>query len=72
MNEFEQRKLDKLDMIIRLLQGLALENKGIRQHVSSAQDLNEGVLKDVTRLVREIRDNDARASARKTKPGDSR
>jgi hypothetical protein len=49
----EDRK--KLDMILELLQGLTLENKGIRRHVSTAQDLNEGALKDVTRMVREIR-----------------
>jgi phage terminase large subunit-like protein len=49
----EDRK--KLDTIIELLQGLTLENKGIRTHISTAQDLNEGVLKDVTRMVREIR-----------------
>lgn len=47
---------DKLDQIIQLLQGLVLENRGIRVHVSSATDLHEGVLKDVTRMVREIRD----------------
>lgn len=46
----------KLDEVLTILRGLALENKGIRQHVSTAQDLNDMALKDVTRMVREIRD----------------
>lgn len=46
----------KLDQILQLLQGLALEYKGIRVHISSASDLHEGAMKDVTRMVREIRD----------------
>lgn len=46
----------KLDQIIELLQGLTIENKGVRVHVSRVTDMNDGVLADVTRLVREIRD----------------
>lgn len=52
MNDDDRKKLDQ---ILEILQGLALENKGIRRHISSAQDLHESALKDVTRLVREIR-----------------
>jgi hypothetical protein len=47
---------NKLDQIIELLQGLSLENKGVRVHVSRVTDMNDGVLADVTRMVREIRD----------------
>jgi hypothetical protein len=52
MNEDDRKKLDE---ILNLLQGLSLENKGIRRHISTASDLHEDVLKDVTRMVREIR-----------------
>lgn len=45
----------KLDQIIHLLQGLALEGKGIRTHVSSVADLYETVLKEVKYLLMEIR-----------------
>ena len=72
MTEYERKKLAKLDAILTLLQGLTLENKGIRQHISSAQDLHEGALKDVTRLFREMRDEDAKVIAKKTWRGDSR
>lgn len=47
----------KLDLIIELLQGLTLENKGVRVHISRVTDMNDGVLGDVTRMVREIKDN---------------
>lgn len=72
MTEYERKKLAKLDLIITLLQGLGLENRGIRTHIASASDLHDGVLKDVIRQVREIREDDAKAIAKKTRPGDSR
>lgn len=72
MTDYERKRLAKLDVIITLLQGLTLENKGIRQHISTAQDVNEIVLKDVTRLFREDREIHMKEIAKRTRPGDSR
>jgi hypothetical protein len=72
VTEYERKRLAKLDAILTLLQGLTLENKGIRQHISTAQDVNEIVLKDVTKLFREDREIHLKEIAKRTRPGDSR
>lgn len=67
MNDEDRKQLAKM---LSLLEGLELEAKGIRRHVSSAQDLHESILKDVKRVLINIRDQDHKRG--NTWPGDSR
>jgi hypothetical protein len=63
----EDRK--NLALLLSLVQGLKIDAAGMRQHVSSAQDLHDSVLRDVLRVLIDIRDRERRKGH--TWPGDS-
>lgn len=67
LNDDDRKRLAEA---LEILRGLNLEAKGMRRHVASAADLHELALRDVKRLLIEIRDRDRKRG--NTWPGDLR